>query len=300
MSFTTQSASVPLVEATRFATGWPLIFTGAVSTSETNETTSGRPGRFALIVDQPLRPRQTAVVTHRLDGPRPERHGLGRIGHVLFEGGAAGRRLGEAQPEARAQVERLRLDRAAARAPGRPGRQTPPRVRAGLERRHGRDIRLRRAVLEVLVEERPQDLLPERAPGVAAELQGAERAGVLDLLPVVPGPHHEEHLVVGGVLRLERLVDGDGAVDVLLIPEPVHQHHRHGQRLRREDPVDGLVAPERVVGGVIEDLPPEADLFEARGVARVRPPSRPAGTCRTRSKWLDHQTASLVRVPAWS
>jgi hypothetical protein len=35
MSFTTQSASVPLVEATRFATGAPLILTGSVSTGVT-------------------------------------------------------------------------------------------------------------------------------------------------------------------------------------------------------------------------------------------------------------------------
>ena len=43
MTLTTQSESVPLVEATRFATGCPLIFTGAVSTSDTKTSTSGRP-----------------------------------------------------------------------------------------------------------------------------------------------------------------------------------------------------------------------------------------------------------------
>src|SRR6267378_4062451 len=43
MSLTTQSESVPLVDAIRLAMGWPLIFIGAVSASETNETTSGRP-----------------------------------------------------------------------------------------------------------------------------------------------------------------------------------------------------------------------------------------------------------------
>src|SRR5262252_9349472 len=43
MSLTTQSESVPLVEATRFATGWPLILTGAVSTSDVNTATSVRP-----------------------------------------------------------------------------------------------------------------------------------------------------------------------------------------------------------------------------------------------------------------
>src|SRR2546428_10950866 len=43
MSLTTQSESVPLVEAMRLAMGWPLIFIGAVSVSETKEMTSGRP-----------------------------------------------------------------------------------------------------------------------------------------------------------------------------------------------------------------------------------------------------------------
>src|SRR6185312_14879659 len=43
MSFTTQSESVPLVDATKLAIGSPLIFTGAVSASEVNTSTSGRP-----------------------------------------------------------------------------------------------------------------------------------------------------------------------------------------------------------------------------------------------------------------
>ena len=42
MSFTTQSESVPLVEATRLASGRPLIFTGAVRTSDSYTSTSGR------------------------------------------------------------------------------------------------------------------------------------------------------------------------------------------------------------------------------------------------------------------
>ena len=43
MTFTTQSASVPLVEAIRLAIGCPLIFSGALNTSDTNAATSGRP-----------------------------------------------------------------------------------------------------------------------------------------------------------------------------------------------------------------------------------------------------------------
>ena len=43
MSFTTQSASVPSVEAMRFAIACPLIFTGAVSASVRKVRTSVRP-----------------------------------------------------------------------------------------------------------------------------------------------------------------------------------------------------------------------------------------------------------------
>src|ERR1700686_5694178 len=42
MSFTTQSESVPLVDATKLAMGWPLIFIGEVKVSETKTRTSGR------------------------------------------------------------------------------------------------------------------------------------------------------------------------------------------------------------------------------------------------------------------
>src|SRR5260370_36569677 len=51
MSLTTQSESVPLVEATKLAIGCPLIFIGAVSVSETKATTSGRPetSRWSLV-----------------------------------------------------------------------------------------------------------------------------------------------------------------------------------------------------------------------------------------------------------
>src|ERR1700719_1352472 len=51
MSLTTQSESVPLVEAIKLATGWPLIFTGAVSVPEMKTATSGRPetSRWSLV-----------------------------------------------------------------------------------------------------------------------------------------------------------------------------------------------------------------------------------------------------------
>ena len=43
MSLTTQSLSVPLVEATRCTTGWPLILRGLVNTAEVKVMTSVRP-----------------------------------------------------------------------------------------------------------------------------------------------------------------------------------------------------------------------------------------------------------------
>src|ERR1700692_3370092 len=42
MILTTQSESVPLVEATKLAMGWPLIFIGEVNVSDTKTSTSGR------------------------------------------------------------------------------------------------------------------------------------------------------------------------------------------------------------------------------------------------------------------
>jgi hypothetical protein len=108
-----------------------------------------------------------------------------------------------------------------------------------------------------------QDLAAEGKRRVAAEPQGAERATVVDRLSVVPGTEDEEELVPRRVLRLQRLPDGDRPVDVLLVPEGVDEHRRHREGLGGEDLVDGLFLPERVVRGVREDLPPDADLLEA-------------------------------------
>ena len=58
-------------------------------------------------------------------------------------------------------------------------------------------------------------------------------------------------------------------VDVLLVPEAVHEHDRHLQRLAREDLVHGLVAPEGVVGRMLQELAPEADLLEAVPLAEL-------------------------------
>src|SRR6185295_9939830 len=183
--------------------------------------------------------------------------------------GAAGSGWHKAGPgpggagRARREVQRLRLDRAAGRAAGRPGGQSAPRVGAGLEGNDRRDRRRLLAVLAVLqipVEKRAQDLAAERERGVAAELHRPDRRAVADLLAVVPRPEHQEYLVVVRVLGLERLVHRDRTVDILLVPEAVDQHHRHGERLLGEQLVDRLVTPERIIAGVRGDLVPEPDL----------------------------------------
>src|ERR1700730_7112540 len=108
-----------------------------------------------------------------------------------------------------------------------------------------------------MIQERPQDVLAEVESGVAVESQSAEPVAVVNLLAVMPGTHHQENLVVICVLRLDRLVDSNGSVDVLLVPEAVDQHYRHLQRLSCQRLVHGLVAPERVVARMLENLPPE-------------------------------------------
>src|SRR3954471_7192628 len=122
-----------------------------------------------------------------------------------------------------------------------------PSVRSRLERCDGRHVGLRRAVLQILVEEGAQDFAAEGERRVAVELQSTERASVPNLLSVMPRPEHEKDLVVLRVLRFDGLVDGDAAVYVLLIPKAVDEHHRNLQGLRGENLVNGLPLPEGVV-----------------------------------------------------
>ena len=62
---------------------------------------------------------------------------------------------------------------------------TIERKAAGLERRDRRDVHGRRPVLQIVIEKRPQHVLPEPQRGIAAELQRAEGASLVDLLTVV-------------------------------------------------------------------------------------------------------------------
>ncbi len=189
------------------------------------------------------------------------------IGHVFVVVGAGGG-CGEAELVAGLQVQCAALRRAAGRASQRPAIQPLPLVGAGLVGGDRGEVGLGRAVLEVLREVRAQDVFAEILGGVAAELDRAERAAFVDLLAVMPRAHHQFDHVAAGVLRLDRAIHGERAVAVFLIPQAVHQHHRHFQRLRGEQLVYRLVAPEAVVGGMRQHLVPEAELFHAVGVGQ--------------------------------
>src|SRR5207302_6000064 len=123
-----------------------------------------------------------------------------------------------AQLQTGAQVKRRHLARFALRCVRRPGGIAAPRVGASLERGDRGEVGLRSAVLQILSEKRRQDLLAEIERGVAAELDGPQRAAVADHLAMMPRADDEEDLVVRDILRLDRLVDGRGAVDVFLVP----------------------------------------------------------------------------------
>ena len=139
----------------------------------------------------------------------------------------------------------------------------PPVVRARLERRDGRDVGLGAPPFRCCARKGRRIRLPERLRRVAVELDRAERASLPDHLSVVPGSHDEKDHVVAGVLGLEHLVDRGRAVDVLLVPQAVDQHDRDLQGLLREELVDRLVPPVRVVRRMREDLPPEPELLHA-------------------------------------
>src|SRR5262245_16103847 len=79
---------------------------------------------------------------------------------------------------------------------------------------------------------------------------------------MIPRTDNQKHLVVVRVLWLDGFINGDWAVDILLVPQAMDEHDRHPKRLRRQDAIDGLVAPEAVVGRMFEELPPEPELFE--------------------------------------
>src|SRR5437764_264557 len=99
------------------------------------------------------------------------------------------------------QIERRRTNSAAARATRWPRRQSLPPIRAGDECVDWRNVRRRRSVLEITRKERPEYLLLEVARRVAVEIECAQGAAVLDLLPVMPRTHDEKDFVVVHIFR---------------------------------------------------------------------------------------------------
>src|SRR5829696_157332 len=144
-----------------------------------------------------------------------------------------------------------------------------PLICPGLKSRHRRDVSFRRAFFQIVIEKRTKDVTSKRQRRIAVEFDGAECATLSNLLPVMPWPKNQEDLVVVRVFRLDGLVHRDVAVDVFLVPQTMHEHHRNLQWLRREDFVDSLVAPVSVVTRMLEYLAPEADLFESATATKL-------------------------------
>src|SRR5712691_7548531 len=114
-----------------------------------------------------------------------------------------------------------------------------------------------------------QDMLTKIKPGVAVKIQSAQLAAVSDFLAVMPWTHYQKHLVVGRVLRLDRLVNRDCPIDVFLVPKTMNQHHRYLQRFFRQQLVDCLLAPERIVTRMLKQLSPETSLFQSATLSQL-------------------------------
>ncbi len=71
------------------------------------------------------------------------------------------------------------------------------------------------------------------------------------------------------VLGFDGAIDGQRSIDILLVPQPADQQDRHLQRLGAHHLVHGLLLPERVVGRMLRQLPPEADLVHAVGRPQI-------------------------------
>src|SRR5205823_3977032 len=115
---------------------------------------------------------------------------------------------------------------------------------------------------KVVIEKRPQDLLAKVRPAITAETDCAERTAVTNLLAVVPRPHYQKNFVVVDIFWLDRRVNRRRAINIFLVPQAVHQHDRYLQRLCSEDFVHRLIAPKRVVAGMVENLFPESNLLQ--------------------------------------
>src|ERR1700680_821775 len=99
-----------------------------------------------------------------------------------------GRCLGSAKRQTKAgrQIKRLGFSRARAVTRKRPRLQPVPVVFSGVVDEDRRRVRLRRAVLQILIEERLEDVSPELQRGVAFPPEWAERVAVVVHAAVPP------------------------------------------------------------------------------------------------------------------
>ena len=165
--------------------------------------------------------------------------------------GAVG--LVEGETEIRLKIERLQRRRTALLAGQRPGLQTIPVILAGVVDEHRRRLGRGRAGLQVLIEERLQNIAAKLQRGVAIPFQRSQIVGVGVHLAVPPRTHHQV-VVIGLAFGLQREVGLNRAPHVLLVPQTLNPHGRHLRRLRRHQLVQGLPLPERIVGRVLDHL----------------------------------------------
>ncbi len=215
-----------------------------------------------LVLDQPRRPHVAIAETHRA---RRERHRLGGIGNVFLESALAGRRRLERELAARAQVQRPGGGATPLGAAARPVRQAVPAVLAGVVDQHRRRIRLRRAFDQVLIEERLEHVAAELQRGIAVELQRAQVACLVVDLAVPPRSHHQIIQVVAGIASFHRLVAVVRAPHVFLVPQALQPHGRDLQWCAGHLPIQCLLLPERVIGGMLGHLVPPRNLFQSMG-----------------------------------
>ena len=215
-----------------------------------------------------------------MNGPRQIRHRLCGIRNVGFEvvgpraiGRAQLRGCAQAQCTAALQVKLLRECSAPGLAAARPGGQRLPAIHAGLECGDRRQFKRRCIVFQVVIEKWPQQKLAKVFGGVAAKANLPDRTAVEPFLMVKPGADHQVYIRSIRLPRLERLVERDVAVDILLVPETVDQHDGHGDALFGENFIERLVSPEFIVRRMVHHLGRRTPLVRARGVAPCHPQS---------------------------
>src|SRR6185312_14467159 len=160
------------------------------------------------------------------------------------------------------------MDAAPLVAAGWPRVQASPGIGAGFKCRYRWDVGLRSIVFQIARKKWRENVSPEVKCGIAVEFNRAEVAGFVNLLAMMPRSHHQKDFVIIRVFRFDCLVHGGRAVDVFLVPKTIHQHDGNFERLGRENLVHRLLLPEAVISRMIEQLAPEADLFETMAASK--------------------------------